>query len=84
MALIDIRTFKKKEAEVTRIHDCAATDYMVFSNPKESDPARRTILQINMYGSDIRQCQGKVSQTIQIDKAVARKLMKIFVENDLF
>ena len=84
MALIDIRTFKKKEPQRVKVHDYAATDYVVFSNPGDSDPNKRTILQINMYGSEERQCQGVASQTIQIDKAVARQLMKIFVENDMF
>ena len=85
MALIDIRTFEKKNPQRIKVHDyAAATDYVVFSNPGDSDPNKRTILQINMYGSEERQCQGVASQTIQIDKAVARQLMKIFVENDMF
>ena len=84
MALIDIRTFEKKNPQRVKVHDPATTDYVVFSNPGDSDPNKRTILQINTYGSEERQCQGVASQTIQIDKAVARQLMKIFVENDMF
>jgi hypothetical protein len=38
------------------------------------------LLQLSTYGSDDRQSEKKVSQTVQIDRAVARRLVQIMTE----
>jgi 5-methylcytosine-specific restriction protein B len=38
------------------------------------------ILQLDTYGSDERQIQGKVTQTIQVDEAAARRLIELLEE----
>ncbi|MBO9395152.1 hypothetical protein J7400_00565 [Shimia sp. R9_2] len=40
----------------------------------------KKLLQLNTYGSDERQIPGKLSQTLQIDKTIARQLMDILRE----
>jgi 5-methylcytosine-specific restriction protein B len=41
---------------------------------------RGPVLQLDTYGSDERQIQGKVTQTIQMDEAAARRLMELLEE----
>jgi len=70
MALI--RSFKMKTLNRGTVHptrvDC---DWAVF----ERDGKR--LLQLSTYGSDERQDKGTVSQTLQLDKKAARKLIGI-------
>lgn len=40
----------------------------------------RRILQLDTYGSNQRKSQGKVSQSLQVDKAGATELMRILRE----
>ena len=51
--------------------DCGWTRMRVGGKP---------ILQLNTYGSDTRQSEPKVSQTIQIDEAAARDLLLVMLE----
>lgn len=44
------------------------------------DPSGGLLLQLSTYGSDTRESEPKVSQTLQIDRAVARQLVDI-IEN---
>ena len=79
MARIDSTEFNKKAFgfDTGRPHDFAAADYQVFS-AHTLDGKEEIILQINTYGSILRQHEGKMSQNIQIDKALAQKLVKLF------
>lgn len=40
-------------------------------------PDGGTLLQLSTYGSDVRKSEPKVSQTVQLDRHVARQLIEV-------
>jgi len=71
MAQIDINNFESKNKERINIHDKIYSSYSFFEKGNEK------YFQIDTYGSSEREIPGKVSQTIQFDKNVARKIVEI-------
>lgn len=69
MALI--RRFEERPLEPSRIHDEVTCGF------KAADINGRRVLQLETYGSRSRKIPGKVSQSIQIDEAGARDLIRI-------
>jgi len=71
MAQIDTNNFQEKKKERNNIHEKVNSSYSFFEiNGKK-------IFQIDMYGSSDRQITDKVSQSIQIDKKAAEKLIEL-------
>jgi hypothetical protein len=69
MALI--REFTEVQKGSNRVHDVVDCGWTVF----ERDGA--VYVQLDTYGTDHRQIPGKVSQSLQLDEASARALMRI-------
>ena len=70
MALIrsfEIKTLQRGSLHPTRV-DC---EWSMF----EWDGRR--LLQLDTYGSDARKDKGTVSQTLQLDEAAARELLRV-------
>jgi hypothetical protein len=76
MALI--RSFTRKARERVSLHGAIEATYSAF----ERDG--RVILQIDSYGSNIRQIRGKQSQSIQLDREGASALYRILKEEFRF
>lgn len=69
-----IRTFTfRRAAEQAHPTEVDATWAIVGTGPE-------ALVQISTYGSDARQSHPKVSQTIQIDEAVAAQLIDVLVD----
>jgi thymidylate kinase len=73
MALININKFNRIEKSRNSIHNEVESTYSSFTGK-----SGKRIFQIDTYGSNDRQFQGKISQTIQVDKVTAQELIKIF------
>jgi len=69
MALIE--DFEARQIEPRRVHDGIVCGYAATA------VNGRRILQLETYGSADRKIPGKVSQSIQLDEAAARKLKRI-------
>ncbi|MGN6444480.1 hypothetical protein [Amnibacterium sp.] len=72
MAKIRTFTFRRAAAQAHPT-EVDATWAIAGSGPE-------ALVQISTYGSDGRQSQPKVSQTIQIDEAVAAQLIDVLVD----
>ena len=72
MALIT--KFERITMTKNKIHEPASCTYSIF------DDADGRYLQIDTYGSSKRRIKGKKSQTIQLDKAGGRELVRIISE----
>ena len=70
MAMLEPDSFKKIEKDRSSIHEPVEATYSVFSTEK-------TIFQIDTYGSKGREYPGKTSQSLQMDKEMAKKLIEI-------
>ena len=71
MAQIDINNFEKKIKERNNVQEKIISSYSVFDINGEK------YFQIDTYGSPDRKILGKISQTIQFDKDVAKKIIEI-------
>jgi hypothetical protein len=71
MARLNIKDFNKITKERNNVHDYVSSKYCSFeiNNMK--------YLQIDTYGSNDREFKDKISQSIQIDKEMAEKLVNI-------
>lgn len=69
MALI--RKFVKVEKDKQRVHESVECGYSVFAGEGE------TYLQFDTYGSQERQIIGKISQSIQLDRESAAKIIEV-------
>jgi hypothetical protein len=69
MALI--RNLVRKDHEHSRVHDAIEATYTCFENNGG------VLLQIDSYGRDAREIQGKTSQTVQFDRDGAFALYNI-------
>ncbi|MCQ2363946.1 MAG: hypothetical protein MJ051_00125 [Akkermansia sp.] len=76
MARIRLDNFTKSSDCIKSVHKPVVSEYIISKN---------SILQINMFGSDERQDNNmrKTSQTLQIDKATAKRLVQLFQEAGL-
>lgn len=71
MALLEIDHFNKVTKDRSRVHEPAdATFSIIYEGDKK-------YLQIDTYGSADRQIKGKVSQSIQMDKEMAQRIVEI-------
>jgi len=71
MAMLEPDSFKKVEKDRSSIHDPVEATFSVFSIEG------KTIFQIDTYGSKGREYPGKTSQSLQVDKQMAKKLIEI-------
>ncbi|MEU4036608.1 hypothetical protein [Streptomyces collinus] len=69
MALI--KEFQSVSSESQRLHGPVTCGYRTFTT------AGRRVLQLDTYGSTDRQIPDKISQSVQLDEAAARELLKI-------
>jgi hypothetical protein len=69
MALV--RNFEPKAMERNSLHKEIGASYSVFGDGEDK------VLQIDTYGSDDRQIPGKKSQTLQLDRQGAERLLQI-------
>jgi hypothetical protein len=69
MALID--SFVPRSTEHQSVHRPVECGWRFFTVEGE------TVLQLDTYGTDEREFRGKVSQSIQVDRAGARALVAI-------
>jgi 6-phosphogluconolactonase/glucosamine-6-phosphate isomerase/deaminase len=72
MARLNIKNFEKIIKERNNIHEYVSSKYCSFVVNNER------YLQIDTYGSNEREFKDKISQSIQIDKEMAEKLINIF------
>jgi hypothetical protein len=70
MALIT--DFSRVEKKTQKIHEPVECGYSVFR-----DRQGEIVLQLDTYGTSERKLTNKVSQSIQLDEAAARELLKI-------
>jgi hypothetical protein len=70
MALIT--DFSRVEKKAQKIHEPVECGYSVFR-----DRQGEIVLQLDTYGTSERKLTNKVSQSIQLDEAAARELLKI-------
>jgi hypothetical protein len=66
-----IHEFTQIQKETNRVHETVECGWTGFESDGE------TYLQLDTYGSRGRQIPGKVSQSIQLDRAAAAKLLRI-------
>lgn len=66
-----IISFEEVAAGNDRLHGPVHCGHKIFPGPDGP------ILQLDTYGSTERQIEGKVSQTLQIDRTAAEQLMKL-------
>lgn len=71
MALLQIDHFSKVTKDRSHIHEPADATFSIIY---EGD---RKLFQIDTYGSADRKVKGKASQSIQMDKEVAQKIVEI-------
>lgn len=74
MARIDISRFSESKSKNQRPHNLISGEYTIIYLENQK------LLQIDTFGSDDRQIKGKMSQSIQLDKAVLEKLVNIYFE----
>jgi len=73
MALIQRFELEKKERQ--SVHRAVECRYSIFSSSDGSQ-----ILQLDTLGSPERKIAGKVSQSLQLSEASAKKLLEILIE----
>ncbi len=71
MARIEEKRLKKIEKERNQIHDVVGATYTTFEKDGE------LYFQLDTYGKDGRLMPDKISQSIQIDKKMAKKLIEL-------
>ncbi len=74
MAKLIVNDLAKVDKERNSIHHAAAASYSVF----DSDTTR--YFQIDTYGRPDRKFQGKCSQTLQIDRDNAIRLIRLIMK----
>ena len=74
MAMVDVSEMKLVEKQRVTVHSKARATYSVFE-----DGGKR-YFQIDTYGSTTRDMPEKISQTIQIDRQSAMKLISLLAE----
>lgn len=62
MAQIDVENFDRLDKQRNILHDKVYATYTTF------DSSNKHYLQIDTYGRSNRNCPGKISQSIQLDK----------------
>ncbi|WP_042149693.1 hypothetical protein [Paucisalibacillus sp. EB02] len=72
MAFIDVKKIKRVEKDCNLIHKEVEASYSSFSSTNGTK-----YVQIDTYGTNDRLYRGKISQSIQIDKNSAEKLIQI-------
>jgi hypothetical protein len=72
MALINLKKIKRIEKERNSIHKEVESSYSSFTNS-----SGEKYLQLDTYGSSDREFQGKISQSVQVDKKTAQELIKV-------
>ncbi|RTR33931.1 methionyl-tRNA formyltransferase [Robertmurraya yapensis] len=72
MALINTNKFDKTQKERNSVHKIVASTYTSFT-----DITGNRYFQIDTYGSEDRKFQGKISQSLQMDKETAEKLIEV-------
>ena len=71
MALITKDNIKKIDKERNSVHNKVRATYTVFTSSGE------TYFQIDTYGSATKELKDKISQSIQVDKDMAKELIKL-------
>ena len=74
MAMVDVSEMKQVEKQRVTVHSKVRATYSIFE-----DGGKR-YFQIDTYGSTTRDMPEKISQTIQIDRQSAMKLISLLVE----
>lgn len=74
MALISKDNFKKVDKERNSIHSKVRATYTVFTSGEDK------YFQIDTYGSSTREMKDKTSQSVQVDKEMAKELIKLLVD----
>jgi hypothetical protein len=69
-----ITEIEKRALVRNTIQDKTSAKYCVFEENGNK------YFQIDTYGSEDRECPGKVSQTIRFDETIAKKLVSILIE----
>lgn len=70
MALL--KFFEPSDVQTGRVHEQVDCRYKVFENGSNGP-----VLQLDTFGSGLREIPGKVSQTIQLDRDSALELSRI-------
>jgi hypothetical protein len=68
---VNINNFNRTVKERNNVHEYVPSKYCSFTFNNEK------YLQIDTYGSNDREFKDKISQSIQIDKEMAKKLINI-------
>ncbi len=74
MPRIDLNRFSIKDKSRYKVHDANSATYSKFEISGDK------YFQIDMYGSDTRECQGQTSQTIQFNEREAKELVKLLMD----
>lgn len=74
MAMVDVSKMKRVEKQRVTVHAAARATYTIFE-----DEGKR-YFQIDTYGRATRDMPEKISQTIQIDRQSAMKLISLLAE----
>lgn len=74
MARINIKNFSKITKERINVHESVDSTYTIFSIANEK------YLQIDTYGRKGRKVEGKISQSLQLDKDSAMYLVKLITK----
>lgn len=74
MALITKDNIKKLNKDRNSVHRKVRATYTVFTSGGEK------YFQIDTYGSDAREMKDKISQSVQIDKDMAKELIKLMID----
>lgn len=74
MALITKDNMKKLDKDRNRVHSKVRATYTTFTSDGKK------YLQIDTYGSPTREMKDKLSQSIQVDKEMAKELIKLMVD----
>lgn len=74
MALITKDNLTKIDKDRNTVHNKVRATYTIFTSGGEK------YFQIDTYGSPNRELKDKISQSIQIDKEMAKELMKILID----
>lgn len=77
MARLTTQEFEKAEKNSTKLHNKVVATYTIVHADNEK------VVQIDTYGSEERKFIGKCSQSIQIDKEMAKRIMEIFAEEGM-
>ena len=74
MALITKNNIKRLDKERNSVHDPVRATYTTFTSDEKK------YFQIDTYGSSSREMKDKISQSIQIDKEMAKELIKLMIK----